>query len=609
MVNIFGKTTKNDKDSTRSSKDGSVTLSDDERDREGDQYQDDDYQGENPPPPSPHSSHHDDDDDEDDGQGSHRSNDNNEQEVPLQTFTELLATNKWVKRCSKDPQGSLSLLSLSTIYKDNLLSIEDRDRCIQHCRDFCETKTRENRETVRKFADQLDKAKEQAYEAALKVQGESLTKAAIFTDPDMVPPNDFPTNPSMSYTNDHDYIKIEKAVKHFKLFSGDSSYPIHEYFAQLSDAQHAFKLSEPDFKKVLKKTTTGRPHEQVSQMIESRRTLPEIYRTLGSQYDNRISANDAYQKLLAYRANKDTDLSMIFSDILTLANRAARETPLENRQTCIDSTSIEALIRALPAESEITVKEIKSDLSAIHKRLPTFDEVTACINKQRDRIQADIAKNGTEQHNDVSINKSNKKGNKSSPNHFQGKNKFNHFNRKKVNAIKSAKATTDAPVADVQPQVQYVHLVQSPVALGQIATPAVEPTPNPGKKKSSKGRKPKAEVNAIQGGNPSGQHTNQKPGNKPNTGAKKPGRCTHCNGRNHTAADICFAMFTDSGAQTKQPPSNKPCKICMREFNIELLHPETYCPWREQARTLYEQGKVKPIMHYKKRFYRNKNKQ
>ena len=126
MVNIFGKTTKNDKDSTRSSKDGSVTLSDDERDREGDQYQDDDYQGENPPPPSPHSSHHD-DDDEDDGQGSHHSHDNNEQEVPLQTFTELLATNKWVKRCSKDPQGSLSLLSLSTIYKDNLLSTEDRD--------------------------------------------------------------------------------------------------------------------------------------------------------------------------------------------------------------------------------------------------------------------------------------------------------------------------------------------------------------------------------------------------------------------------------------------------------------------------------------------------
>ena len=607
MVNIFGKNTKTDKESTRSSKEGSVILSDDERDREGDQYQDDDYLGENQPPPSPHSSHHD-DDDEDDGQGSHHSHDN--EQVPLQTFTELLATNKWVKRCSKDPQGSLSLLSLSTIYKDSLLSTEDRDRCIQHCRDFCETRTKANRETAQKFAEQLDKARAQAYEAALKVQGESLTKAAIFTDPDMMPPTDFPTNPSMSLVNDHDYIKIEKAVKHFKLFSGDSSYPIHEYFDQLSDAQSAFKLSEPDFKKVLKKTTTGRPHEQISQMIESKRTLEEIYRTLASQYDNRISANDAYQKLLNYKANKDTDLSMIFSDILTLANRAARETPLENRQTCIDSTSIEALMRALPAESEIRVKEIKSDLSAIHKRLPTFDEVTACINKQRDRIQADIAKNGTDQHNDVSINKSNKKGNKSSTNHFQGKNKFNHFNRKKVNAIKSAKATTNAPTDDAQPQVQYVHLVQSPVALGQIATPAVESTPNTGKKKSSKGQKqPKAEVNAIQGKPPNGQHNRNKPGNKPNTGAKPLSRCTHCNGRNHTAADVCFAMFTDSGAQTKQPPSNKPCKICKDEFKIELYHPETYCPWRNRAKQLYEQGKVKPIMHYKKRFLSNANNQ
>ena len=87
MVNIFGKTTKTDKDSTRSSKEGSVILSDDERDKEGDQYQDDEYLGENPPPPSPHSSHLD-DDDEDDGQGSHHSHDN--EQVPLQTFTELL---------------------------------------------------------------------------------------------------------------------------------------------------------------------------------------------------------------------------------------------------------------------------------------------------------------------------------------------------------------------------------------------------------------------------------------------------------------------------------------------------------------------------------------
>ena len=31
MVNIFGKTTKTDKDSTRSSKEGSVILSDDEK--------------------------------------------------------------------------------------------------------------------------------------------------------------------------------------------------------------------------------------------------------------------------------------------------------------------------------------------------------------------------------------------------------------------------------------------------------------------------------------------------------------------------------------------------------------------------------------------------
>ena len=68
-------------------------------------------------------------------------------------------------------------------------------------------------------------------------------------------------------------------------------------------------------------------------------------------------------------------------------------------------------------------------------------------------------------------------------------------------------------------------------------------------------------------------------------------------------------MFTDSGAQTKQPPSNKPCKICKNEFKIELHHPETYCPWRERAKQLYEQGKVKPIMHYKKRFLGNTNNQ
>ena len=81
-----------------------------------------------------------------------------------------------------------------------------------------------------------------------------------------------------------------------------------------------------------------------------------------------------------------------------------------------------------------------------------------------------------------------KKGNKSSENKYLGKNRFGNY-KKKVNAVVSSKDVANTAAESARPQLQYVQLVQSPLALATPAANTVETAPTTGKTNKSKGGK------------------------------------------------------------------------------------------------------------------------
>ena len=350
------------------------------------------------------------------------------------------------------------------------------------------------------------------------------------------PPEKFSTVPVI--TNATKLAEVLKAFpsKNFQKFNGESKgVNILEFLNSLNTGQEIMNLSRPEFLQIVLKCVSGKVYNLISEYISHDTDVHDLYTSLLSLYDSRMSATDARKILATFKTPSNSSLMKTQSYIIEVASRVASALPKgPSRTSMFNLESNQALVRALPPESSTVVTNVMNTLTAKLQRQPTFVEVTKALTKFADTINADIERNG------VYPKKNNgqlKMGNK-------------HFKLFSVNA--SENSNQNKSWRNKNENTSY----------GNKSRNFKVNTFSNRKFKDS----PKNE-----------RHFNLNTGEK----GRKKLFCSLCAGNNHTAVQGCLRMRDDNHRVINVIPSYKHCEKCFEEKNVKLFHPPSACILRE----------------------------
>jgi len=312
---------------------------------------------------------------------------------------------------------------------------------------------------------------------------------------------------------------------------GDKNMGIVEFLSLVSGAQEVCRLSEQEFLDVLKLCTTGKAHMLLLEWLSNGDDPSTIYYQFGLHFDHRLTASEARKQLYSYKVPKSTNMTEAISHVMNLSARACTNLPQGVARTALyNMEATQALIRAVPPASALTINNVFSSLSARMGRAATISELSRALNIYRIGIDTDIRTFGAEGGNNA-----NRKG----------------FFGKKGKVAKAQDGKEHGVFSISQP----------PQAM------------------QTKAYNQKDNTKSDQRGRPRNKGANDK-WNKGNTGKTSQGYCSLCGQVSHRAADGCRNMRDDKNQIIGVIPTQAHCKLCPAHVVPRLNHPPILCPYR-----------------------------
>ena len=168
-----------------------------------------------------------------------------------------------------------------------------------------------------------------------------------------------------------------------------------EFLHNLNTAQDIMNLTRDEFCSMLLRCVSGRVYNLVSECVSYNHDINDIYHSILTLYDTRMTSTEARKQLMAFRAFKNSTLMKVQSNILELASRVASALPPgESRTALFNLEANNCLLRALPSASSTLVHNTYNNLSARLNRLPTYIELTKSLVRYQDTIDFDISQHG-----------------------------------------------------------------------------------------------------------------------------------------------------------------------------------------------------------------------
>ena len=412
-------------------------------------------------------------------------------------------------------------------------------------------------ECTAKFAEslKLDKAKlsKQIDSSSGKVEENILQKELSFNllNAAVAAPTNYSEWPVLTTAE-----KLQSAVKTFPCRSGQrfdgttKGVSVVEFLNSMNTAQEICQLSQAEFCRMLLKCVSGRVYGLVSECISYQHDVSDIYHSLLTLYDNRLSASTARKQLMSYKASRSDTLMKVQAYILELASRVASSLPEgPSRSSLFNLEANNGLLRCLPPSSTQIVQNTYNSLSARLGRLPTYVELTKSLVRFTESINEDIimkgqlgakAAYGTYDANYPRKNYKVFAIEKQYPSHrrktFGGGMHAQNFARGRGTAENTAfRQKTQVHAVHVEKGVNEKFNRNRPFEL------------------KSKGR---ANDRGMQ---------------------KKKAYCSLCGATSHNASDVCYKMRNADGRVQEVIPSYYPCTICVKRDGKKLYHPEDYC--------------------------------
>ena len=347
--------------------------------------------------------------------------------------------------------------------------------------------------------------------------------------------------------------KMAEVIKTFpckssQRFTGSSNgVNIIEFLNSMNISQTIMNLSKPEFLQILLKCTSGKVYSLVAECISYEHDIDDIYHSLLTLYDNRISSSNARRLLMSYKAPKSATLTKVQSHILELASRIASQLPVgKSRTSMFNIEATNALVRSLPHYSSTLVTNVMNTLAAKLMRHPTFIELTKALTKYADSINTDLLRNGA-----LNV------GRRESYYEYTAKPK------PKVYAInRTGKPNSNMrnnPTRNYRPQREQTRTRNN-------------------------------RVNSMKGNRYGDSPKNEKVYNMNTQGNThrqeryfKGLYCSLCGGNNHSASQICYRMKDSTGRVVETVPTYYHCELCFKVLKKKLYHPENVCFSKKQT--------------------------
>lgn len=359
-----------------------------------------------------------------------------------------------------------------------------------------------------------------------------------------------------------------------------------EYLFSLNMMQKQCMLSKPEFLQMMLASTTGKPHIYLMRRIQERDELSNIYHNLLLHYDKRIEPEEARAKLHSYKAPKSANLAEIEVHIQELAGLTTSALPEGTaRNTAYNYEQVQALIKCLPPQSSIMVRNLYNQLSTKLKKPAQAGQLSRLLNNYRYTIDQDIKQHGGEDRKYTDSRR-----------FSSGPKPVSKFTRKYTSYSIQGGAPPEQNPGSMQTSRPHnasgyngnrsgFNRMASP---GQYKPTFSRPSNNSNANRTGSTRP--TSFNGRQSGFGSRGNTRDK---NPRFGNNRFGSngsrdyCSLCGRRDHKAVDGCRYMVTDSGRQVKVMPTKDTCTACPSHVQPPLSHPVHLCPYRAPKGPLY----------------------
>ena len=365
------------------------------------------------------------------------------------------------------------------------------------------------------------------------------------------PPTRFSSTPVI--TSPHKLAEIIKIFPKSGKFSGNTQKDGHmsviEFLNTLTRAQNQCELSESEFIDRILDATTGTAHELVFEWKTNGDSINSIYHNMVVNFDHRLPAEEARNKLHNFTIGKNSSLAKAQSAIQLLVSRACTLLPPgDSRISYKNMEGCTTLIRALPPNSSQLANNTYQNFTTRLGRACTLEELFRGLNQYRSTIDKDIKTNGA-----INTAGYNNKRLASKPPRYSSFN-VQMGDRNKIpqsyeNRTYPQKFRTSNNDVSFTPKPK--NLVRRPLELNK--PPFAKGTYN--KTKTS----------------------NYSAGKRFQNDRIK--ACSLCGHHNHKTTD-CKNMRDDNGKILEMLPTYGVCNKCPEKVRPRLHHPEITCPYR-----------------------------
>lgn len=383
------------------------------------------------------------------------------------------------------------------------------------------------------------------------------------------PPKNF--SPVPTITSPQKLTEVLKIFPKPGKFSGnlqrDGQVSVVEFLNALTTAQNQCNLSEAEFLDRILAATTGLAHDLVFDWKVNGDSCSTIYYSLVVNFDTRMPAEEARQKLATFIIGRNSTLAKAESQIQLWVGRASSiYPPGDSRVSYRDMEGCGALIRALPQYSSLQAANLYQSYTTRLQRSCTMQELFRGLDQFRGIIDQDIKQNG------AILMPSYMRQNKQKQIMPKGQQKYNTFlssfnvNNKAVYPGKPFTRNQPRPQNQVNRSYNRPQNWSNPPFQRQFRSQQPPQTPGAAYNRSTKVLgKPKYGIN-----------NNKKSSNYNNTQERE--NCALCGQRHHNTE--CPNMRDNTGKQLVVIPTYGVCNKCPEYVKPKLRHPEVVCPYR-----------------------------
>ncbi len=397
------------------------------------------------------------------------------------------------------------------------------------CSSFTSGIELERAKTVHSIAQSTDEMEEKIISKELKAH--NLENA-------VEPPANFSTVPTLV----NNASKLDECLRVFarslKFSGAPGTLSVVEFLTNLTLAQEQCNLSEKEFLDRMLASCTGKAHELMLMWLQNKCSAAQIYASLLIHYDKRPNIDEAKRNLYNSKVFKHEDLAAAEGKIMIWVGQAAKTVPAgPSRSTYSDLEGCQALIRALPEWSSMSVENLYKSLSAKLGRALTFNELDQALHSLRPNIDRDIKQNGVE---------------RVRPQKYSANNRARPRNTHATYSL------------EIEPNVETVATEGIPQSRkrGWTATSTTNPSPI---LSNTAAKVPRKKARPFVNRNQSYNNNNRV--------------CILCGYRNHIAED-CRNMQDDKGNIVQVVPQYSACTVCPEHVKQKLKHPLAFCPFR-----------------------------